>query len=144
MPWCHPDYSIEETRTWVESRAEAWEAGKEYDFAIFEAGMGKYLGGCGLNNIDNTNRIANLGYWVRTSRTKKGIATAATRLLTKYGIENLKLNRIEILVAIDNKQSQRVAEKAVATREGILRNRITIHEKVFDAMMFSFIPGDMK
>ena len=23
MPWCHTDYSIEESRTWVESRPEA-------------------------------------------------------------------------------------------------------------------------
>lgn len=144
MPWCHTDYSIEETRTWVESRAEAWKKGTEYEIAIIEAGTGNYLGGCGLNNIDNTNRIANLGYWIRTSQTKNGIATAATRLLTKHGIENLKLNRIEILVAVDNKISQRVAEKTGATREGILRNRIIIHDKVSDAVMFSLIPGDLE
>ena len=25
IPWCHADYSIEESRDWIESQAEAWE-----------------------------------------------------------------------------------------------------------------------
>jgi RimJ/RimL family protein N-acetyltransferase len=144
MPWCHEGYSIDEARTWVESRAEAWEAGTEYDFTIIEVSNGDYLGWCGLNNIYNTNQIVNLGYWVRTSRTNLGVATNAARLIAKLGFKNFELNRIEILVAVDNKQSQRVAEKAGATREGILRNRIIIHDKVIDAVMFSLIPGDFE
>ena len=27
MPWCHPDYSIEESRTWIESQPDKWEKG---------------------------------------------------------------------------------------------------------------------
>jgi ribosomal-protein-serine acetyltransferase len=34
MPWCHPDYSIEESRTWIESQPDKWEKGEEYNFAI--------------------------------------------------------------------------------------------------------------
>jgi len=33
------------------------------------------------------------------------------------------------------------AEKAGATREGILRNRLVVRDKVYDAVMFSLIPG---
>ena len=35
------------------------------------------------------------------------------------------------------------AEKAGATREGILRNRLVVRDKVYDAVMFSLIPGDL-
>jgi len=143
MPWCHEFYSIEESRTWLEERAEAWEKGTQYDFAITNIMNGYYLGGCGLNNINNAARMANLGYWVRTSRTKKGVATAATRLLAQFGFKELNLNRIEIVVAVENKVSQRVAEKAGARREGILRNRLVIGKQVHDAVMLSLIPGDL-
>ena len=61
-------------------------------------------------------------------------------LLADYGFKELKLNRIEILVAVDNLASQRVAAKAGAVREGILRNRLLLHGKIHDAVMFSLIP----
>ena len=143
LPWCHADYSIKESRAWVESQAEVWEKGTDYDFVITDAKDGSFLGGCGLNHIDQANRIANLGYWVRTSRTKRGVASAAVRLLAQFGLGKLKLNRIEIVVAVGNKASQRVAEKVGATREGILRNRIVVREQVYDVVMFSLIPEDL-
>jgi len=143
MSWCHEGYSIEENRAWIEARAEAWAKGTDYDFIITSAMDGFLIGGCGLRYFDYNYRIAELGYWVRTSRTKKGVATAATRLLAQFGFKELELNRIEIVVAVGNKISQRVAEKAGATREGILRNRLFIREQVHDAVMFSLIPGDL-
>lgn len=64
-------------------------------------------------------------------------------LVARFGFDELKLRRIEIVAAINNKASQRVAEKAGATREGILRNRLVVRDKVYDAVMFSLIPGDL-
>ncbi len=143
MPWCHADYSIEESQAWVESRAEAWAKGTQYDFVITDARDGSFLGGCGLSRIDQANQIANLGYWVKTSRAKRGVASAAVPLLAQFGLGKLKLNRIEIMAAVGNKASQRVAEKVGAKREGILRNRIVIRDQVYDAVMFSLIPEDL-
>jgi ribosomal-protein-serine acetyltransferase len=144
MPWCHQGYSIEETRQWLDSCCQAWDKGNEYEFAITDSRDGVFLGGVGLNRIDIANRIANLGYWTRTSRTRSGVATTAARLLVGFAFRELKLNRLEIIVATANKASQRVAEKLGATREGILRNRLVIHDRVHDAVMFSLVPGDLK
>jgi len=143
LPWCHTGYSIKESREWVGARAEARQQGTAYDFTMVDPGDGSYLGGCGLNNISHEHKFANLGYWVRTSRTRRGLATAATRLLARFGFKELKLNRIEIVVATPNIASQRVAEKAGATREGVLRNRLVVGDKVYDAVMFSLIPQDL-
>jgi RimJ/RimL family protein N-acetyltransferase len=71
---------------------------------------------------------------------KHGIATTATLLLSDFGFKQLNLNRIEILVAIENKASQRVAVKAGAMREGLLRNRLLLYGKIHEAVMFSLIP----
>jgi len=138
------ELSIRESRDWLKKKPDEWKYGFSYDFAIFNSKDGSYLGGCGLNRIDHENRTANLGYWVRTGRTSQGAATAATALLAGFGFKELGLNRIEIMVAAANKRSLRVAEKAGAQREGILRNRILVREKVHDAVMFSLIPGDIK
>jgi RimJ/RimL family protein N-acetyltransferase len=58
------------------------------------------------------------------------------------GSERLHGLRAEIVVAVGNAASLRAAEKSCATREGVLRNRITVGVKVYDAVMFSLVPQD--
>lgn len=142
MSWCHPNYTLEESRSFVLSREAAWHQKTEYDFAVFGIESGKFLGGVGLNQFNSKNNFANLGYWVRSSETERGIATAATLLAAQFGFEDLRLNRIEILTAIENAASRRVAEKAGAKKEGILRNRILLHNRPLDAVMYSLIVAD--
>jgi ribosomal-protein-serine acetyltransferase len=143
LPFAHENYSIKESKDWIKKRPKEWKKGITYDFAIFDTQSGDLIGGCGLNEIHESNRRANLGYWVRTSCTGKGIAVVATRLLARWGFEVLKLKRIEIYVAVGNQRSLRVAEKVGAKREGILRNRINIRDKMHDAVMHSLIPGEV-
>ena len=139
MEWCHPRFNRKDSTAWVMSRDKDWNAGGEYSFVICDAKTRKFLGGCGINQVNDAHRFANLGYWMRTSETGKGIATAATKLLTRFGFEELQLNRLEIVVAVGNRASERVAEKSGALREGVLRRRLLIGETPYDATMFSLI-----
>jgi len=138
MPWCHPHYSLNESRLWLEEQVPAFEQGTAFEFAIVSTD-GRYLGGCGLSQVDKLNRRANLGYWVRTTATRRGVATAAVHLLRDWGFQNTDLLRLEIVVAVGNIASQRVAEKSGAVREGTLRNRLILHGTVHDAAVFSFV-----
>lgn len=142
ISWCQHEYTEEQARVWLESLPESWEKGISYDFAMIDSTDRSYLGGCGINHIRWIYQFANLGYWVRTDRTGQGIASRVVPLLTRYAFEHLGLKRVEIVVAVGNKASQRVAQKAGAVREGILRNRVVIGENVYDAVMHSLIPQD--
>jgi RimJ/RimL family protein N-acetyltransferase len=86
--------------------------------------------------------MANLGFWVRSDHRGQGIATRATRLTARFGIDILSLVRVEIIVSVHNIPSLRAAEKAGAHREGILRNRLIIRDQVHDVVMHSLIPAD--
>ena len=46
-------------------------------------------------------------------------------------------------MAVENKASLRVAEKVGAYKEGILRNRIVLPDRIHDAVLFSIIPNDL-
>ena len=138
MPWCHPGYSIEESRSWLGVQVPAFQQRTTFEFAI-TTDEGRYLGGCGLNQIDVLNQRANLGYWVRSSAAGRGVATTATELMRDWGFANTDLVRIEILVAIGNVASRRVAEKSGAVYEGTLRSRLTVHGTRHDAAMYAFI-----
>ena len=102
MSWCHDGYAIDETRGWLASLPDGWENDSNYAFLIAEAVDGRILGGCGLNHINRFFRLANLGYWVRSSSTGRGIAGRATSLVARFGIEQLGLVRLEIVVAVGN------------------------------------------
>jgi RimJ/RimL family protein N-acetyltransferase len=142
LAWCHSEYALEDTATYIEFCRQSWGDGREYSFAILDGGTKRFLGGIGINLIDWANRRANLGYWVRTSATGRGYASDAARALARWGLEQLGLTRIEIVAAIGNIASQRVAAKAGATPEGVLRSRIVIDGIPHDAAQFSFVPAD--
>ncbi len=142
MSWAHAGYSEEENRKWLESQPKGWDEGTDYTFAITDASDGSFIGNSGLTHINPAYRLANLGYWVRSDRRGQGFAWRAARLVARFGFEQLHLIRAEIVVATGNNASQRVAEKAGARREGILRNRMVVRETVYDAVMHSLIPLD--
>jgi ribosomal-protein-serine acetyltransferase len=137
MPWCHPDYSITDSRSWLEIQVSGFAHGAAFEFAIVSAD-GRFLGGCGLNQIDTVNHRANLGYWVRSTATRRGVATAAVRAIREWAFDATDLIRLEIVIAAENLASHRVAEKAGAIREGTLQRRIMLHGTAHDATMFSF------
>lgn len=144
MPWAHPDYSIEETKAWIKSCAEMWAKGTEYNFAILDAKDNTFLGSCGLNQVNLVEGFANLGYWVRSTRTKQGIALAAARLLARFAFAELEVKRLEVGAATGNKASQRVAEKLGAKRVGIEKGKLVFRDKVYDRVVFSLLPQDLK
>jgi ribosomal-protein-serine acetyltransferase len=138
MPWCHPGYSIEETRAWIEHCGVARARGSEFHFVI-EDRSGAFLGTCGLNQMRHEHRMANLGYWVRTRATGRGVATRAVRQLAEFAFRETELVRLEIVVALDNFPSMRVAEKSGAIREGIAHQRLRIHDRSEDAIVYAIL-----
>src|ERR1700736_3649835 len=91
--------------------------GMWYDFAITRMDSAAFLGRVGLDRI-SASGTANVGYWVRTGQTGQGIATAAVRLVARFGFDDLGLLRLELLIAVENPASRRVAEKGGATVGG--------------------------
>lgn len=144
MSWAHDGYSLVETQAFIQAAQEAWEGDWGYNFVITGAQDGSLLGGCGLTHLDlhPARRMANLGYWVRQSRRGQGIVPRSARLVGRWSIERLHLLRAEIVVAVGNAASLRVAEKCGAKREGVLRNRMVVGEKIYDAVMHSLTPQD--
>lgn len=143
MNWAHEGYTQEETEAFIRASIEGWTMDRQFNFVVADARDGMLLGGTGLGGINPPYRLANLGYWVRSSRRGQGIAPRAARLVARWGFKHLGLLRAEIVVALENSASLRVAEKCGAHREGVLRNRMPLlPDRVHDGVMHSLIPAD--
>lgn len=57
-------------------------------------------------------------------------------------IANTSLNRIEIVVACENRPSQRVAEKLGANRDAVLGKRTMVNGRPADAILYSVLRPD--
>ena len=144
LPWCHQDYSIEEARAWIKKMIPRfWAQRSEYHFVITDAITGSVLGGCGLDEVNWVNQTANLGYWVRTSRTRQGIATAASRLLARFGFEQLRLKRIDVVTSIENVASARVIEKLNPSEKERAKNSSSTNGNASDTIVSSLFPQDI-
>jgi len=141
MPWCHPDYGLPDAEAWVKFASEAFESRATFEFVI-ESLDGRVLGCGGLNQLDSLNQRCNLGYWVRSSETRRGVATATTRALADWAFRETELVRLELLISAENSASMRVAEKAGAKKEGTLRSRLLLNGRFHDAVLYSIVRGD--
>lgn len=143
LPWCHAGFSKDELAGFIEISRNGWADRSQYQFAILDAEANLVLGGISLNHIAKPNRLANMGYWVRTSATKRGVAREAVKLVAAYGFRELGLTRIEIAAIPQNVASCRVAERAGAKFEAVARNRLVMHGRPHDAALYSLVPGDI-
>ncbi len=136
------DLSVDETEYFIKDSIELWANDNAYMFFILDVSTDQVVGLAFLNHVIRQYQMANLGYQVRASRMREGIATKAAKLVAEYGFEKLGFQRIELVVRKDNAPSLKVAEKLGAVREGLLRNRLQLHGIAYDAYMYSIIPND--
>ena len=142
MSWAYDGYSLDDVNSFIKMSRAGWEEKTQYGFAIVDAQTGDVLGSCGLNHIHPVYHLCNLGYWVRSSRHGEGLAGRAALLTARYGFEHGGIIRAEVVMAVGNEKSRRVAEKIGAHYEGILLNRMVIGKVIAAAHMYSIIPQD--
>ncbi|MEK0416841.1 MAG: hypothetical protein RI949_847 [Pseudomonadota bacterium] len=143
MPWCKQDYALSDAQAWIEYSQKAWSEGIEYPLGIFETRTGAVVGGTGINHINKAYRLGNIGYWVSTSHTGRGVARYAAKQAARIGFGELGLTRLELVALTHNVASQKVAASLGATRECQSRNRLYFHGKPHDAVVFSLVPEDI-
>ncbi len=140
MSWATDRYTEMSAREYITIARARWEEHTFYAFAITRGE--EIVGACTLSSIHPLYRFCNLGYWVRTSCRGQGIAGRAAQLIARFAFETLGLIRVEIVIAVGNQASIRVAEKIGAHDEGILLNRMVVGTSIYDAHMYSLLPSD--
>lgn len=82
----------------------------------------KIYGSIGLKAINWSVPRMEIGYWLRTSMTGKGLMTEAVNALARYGFKELGAHRIEIRCEETNAKSRAIAQRLNFSQEAILKN----------------------
>lgn len=134
----HPGFTCEDAADDVISRIANWNAGKSFTYLIEEPSGAVFLGNCNIAEFEPENNHAALGWWIRTSMTNKGMATAAGRLVAKAAFEDLHLSSLNIYARVENVASRRVAEKL-----GAVLVRIKPEEDGRDCAVYELKPESL-
>jgi RimJ/RimL family protein N-acetyltransferase len=141
---------IPEGRTeqqWRESVANderARLAGVSLALAIAELQSDLLLGAISLIEPQWPAARAEIGYWVAPWGRGRGAAARAVRLLSRWAINELRLERVALHTHLDNVASQIVAEHAGFHREGILRSIEEWQGSRCDFVLYSLVRADLE
>ncbi len=138
----HP-YDQSMAEAWIASHKDAWEAGEAVTFAITESDEGRLLGAIGIQ-VNKTNLLGEIGYWIGKPYWNRGYATQAAKAVISFGFEHLGLNRIQARHMTKNPASGRVLEKAGMKPEGVLRQSIYRWGSFEDAAMFAVLRAEFQ
>jgi RimJ/RimL family protein N-acetyltransferase len=136
-------YELKDAHTWIASAASGPRTGERAEFLIVSSGNGAALGSCGLARVHWQDLRGEIGYLIAAAARRTGVGTRAVRLLARWGLEDLGLERLEILVNPDNQPSRRLALAAGFTEEGVLRSYRERKGEREDYVVFSLLRGEL-
>ena len=138
-------YSRADARAYVAATRRGWKDGTLWAFAVCDAESHEVLGSCGVGWQDRAQSVAEIGYWIRAEARARGTATRAVRLAAAWVFEECGVQRLQLRADALNAPSQRVAERAGFSREGVLRSvRYSARQqRRVDFVMFSLLPGEL-
>jgi len=112
-------------------------------FEVWHKKDEKIIGVTGLSHIKWITGWANaflmigeVSYW------NQNIATDATKMLLKYGFDELNLHKISAGIAVDNEGSWRVAEKTGFIFEGIVKHDFYVDGRYLDGKKYYYLKED--
>jgi RimJ/RimL family protein N-acetyltransferase len=115
--------------------------GTREGFAAFD-GDGAFVGVALAFGIDRDEGEAELGYMVAPAARGRGMATARLRALTDWAFAETGVQRIRLVVDVENPASLRVAERAGYVREGVMRSVHFKNGRRIDAVLLSRLRND--
>jgi RimJ/RimL family protein N-acetyltransferase len=137
--------SIAAEAAFYERAVTSWSEGTAYHFEIHVTADGRYIGNCGLHNIDMRHRSAEIGILIgETSEQNRGYGRDAIMTLTRFGFDTLGLNRIEIRSQADNERSMHLYEKLGFKPMGRLREATFTFGRFVDEAIFDMLVGEWR
>jgi RimJ/RimL family protein N-acetyltransferase len=135
------DYSRDKALRWCVQEAYR-DLSREINFAIVPDATRRFGGVIGISRAGWDTGVAEVGYWLGPADRRRGYVTEALRAVAEHAF-GLGLCRLEVLAAVGNLASQRVAERAGFTREGVLRQARPVPGGRADMVLYGLLEGEL-
>lgn len=145
LPWARLDYTQSDTTAFIRESMQAWKEERAWDYSIRRKGDSKrHIGNISLWTVSKLGKIAEIGYWVRSDETTRGVCSEAVELLLDETFNSLGYHKVVLRIAVGNDASDRVAEKLGFTKEGVLREELLIRGNWVDHTLWSLLDREYR
>jgi RimJ/RimL family protein N-acetyltransferase len=127
--------------SWIDRYKEGRRDGTREGFAVVD-GDGRFVGLGLAPAIDPGAGELELGYIVASRARGRGVATEILRLLTEWAFQTIRAERAFLIIDVENRASQRVAERRGYQHEGDMRSIHLKDGRRIDAGLWSRLPTD--
>jgi RimJ/RimL family protein N-acetyltransferase len=129
---------------WLGGYEQGWDDGSKAGFAVIGVEDDEFLGFVGLIRFDWDALESEIGYVIAPSARGRGVAGRAIALVSRWGFEQLGLERIEAMIDVENAASLKVAERAGYRLEGVRRSAHHKEGSRVDMAIYSLLPGELQ
>lgn len=130
-------YTYEDEEKWYENLSASKDT---YNFAIETLEDKKYIGGCGINEVDWKNSYVVIGIFIGDKDyLGKGYGTDAMKVLMHFIFEQMNIHKIKLNVFSFNKRAIKSYEKCGFKVEGILRDELFVDGKYHDEVSMGIL-----
>jgi diamine N-acetyltransferase len=135
--------SLAEEENWFENMLRRPKDEHVFVIEICQDQVWTPIGNCNFNNIDWRVRSAELGIFIGEKQLwNQGYGTETMRVLVRYGMQMLNLNRIMLEVYATNLRAIRAYEKAGFVLEGRKRQGMYKNGKYIDVLLMSVLRSE--
>lgn len=139
----HP-YTREHAEQWCTREAAASRTtGLGISWAVVDRVSGQFVGMAALTNTNWQARVTEVAAMGAPQSLGQGFASEALRTISRWVLDDQRFHRLQIMAAVENHASRRVAEACGFVREGVLRNAGFTHRGPVDMVVFGLIPADL-
>jgi len=140
LPFVEFTRQVSDTENFLQSIVNQQEVKKDEVFSIWY--NGDFAGLIGFKDTDWINHKTEIGYWIGEKMQGKGIVTACVQKLIRYAFHKLKMNRVQIKVAVGNQKSSAIPKRLGFQFEGTERAGELHLAKYLDLEIYSLLQHD--
>jgi len=140
LPWLDTSTKVEDTKEFIQGALKEYVENKSMTAVILY--KEEIVGLVSFNSINWSNKTAYIGYWLGQEYQGRGIMTKAVRALTDYAFNQLKLNKVEIRAAVENKKSRYIPERLGFVKEGIIRQAEWLYDHFVDHIVYGILKDE--
>lgn len=127
---------------WIDNIRRCVKNKTDFEYGIFSAKTGEYIGNVGLIGIDYRNKSADITYIITPQFWRRGYAVMCSKLLIAYGFERLGLMRIHGKCMDFNLASKSVMQKCGFIYEGKGRSEMIKDDRQIDLEHYSLLKDE--
>lgn len=142
FPWVDLHTDVAEATRFIQSQLDGWASRSGHSCGIWLGD--RLVGTISCHAISDRNKAGEIGYWLVTDATGRGLITRACTVMINYLIHDRGLNRIVIRARVDNGPSRAVAERLGFVHEGTERSGECLRGVFADVANYSLLAAEWR